>query len=197
MHFEMTADVPATVEANLVEQWSEIAPIGPTARVYLLSVQAPTWIALLADPIELLKTFGPAIAVFFGKEAAKDAWRNKGKIARACATAAAWPIRRAAEMLVAARAATPERPSLSLHLIVHTREVHVALDHSDTDALAVDLARAVRFAHEIDRVVREIERGPLAADGAYFAELQADGRIILRWLADEQSPQERSIDDAD
>lgn len=187
MLFELTEDVPDETEARLVAEWGDIAAVDGTQRYCMKSALPPSWIAVIADHKELIAALGPAAAIFFAeltKEAAKETWRSKGKIARALAHAAVWPLRRAASILAAARDSTPRGASVVLQIPVSEfAHVRAKLDASDVEPLALSIAQVVRAAAELDRVVREIENGDLAAGGRYFATLEPDGTIRLEWIS--------------
>jgi hypothetical protein len=188
MIVHLAGSVGEDVEAEIIAEWSEIAPVDRVDRMYMLSIGPPEFLAIAAEYQVWANAIGAAVGLFFAeltKEAAKATWRNKAAIARVLGSAAMWPLRQAAEVLHGARGKLARGAQVGIRINVgYEIQIRVALE-GDVEMIAADLAAIVRSGEELARVASEIEHGPLSAGGQYFAEIAADGRVTLNWISSE------------
>lgn len=166
-------------------------------RVVLLSVQPPSWIHLIADSSWWVSLFSAAAALYVAeivKEAAKESWKNRAKVA-AVVAGAANKLKLFAEKIVRLKQKLPERTEIVLALPVPSDYfgVRLALSTQDADLLAVQIALFVTHMPALVEVIRDEKLDGSRVASGLFLELLENGDLKVVWFNRESLERESLI----
>ena len=156
-------------------------------QTFLKSAEPPSWVAFLAELPWWLQALG-AYAAFFGaevtKEAAKDTWRNRQRIAAAAAKLprlVAAPFVQALERL---RNIVPPRTAIELGLPYPDDYFGTRLRIEGTTAaeFAADLALFLYHLPALADLLKTEDLSPQTVSGQIRLKLKEDGDLEVSWL---------------
>jgi hypothetical protein len=186
MKIVSTSDIP--LEA--LREWAtELNPEFEAAvdqgQVHLRSIEAPSWVTLLAEASWWTKLLAAYTALYVAeivKEAAKDTWRNRAK-ALSAAKIAGNRLRDLADAFADLRRRVGAPTTLGIGLPVPNEffSTQLTLEGTDSDELLPQLALFIHHLPALSRFISEhgLTDGRVAT--GVFLRLRDDGDLLISW----------------
>ena len=112
---QMTEDIPASVREDCIRSIGNVIPVADSSTKSLRSAEPPSWIQFLADLLSWSTVIKVPATVFLAelaKEAAKDTWKNKERIAKALKQQGVEPLLKLSRALFKYCRASPRKTSV-------------------------------------------------------------------------------------
>jgi len=182
-----SANIPEATLDRLTRDWSSIGPMKEPERFFMLSVEPPTTLQILASllawttPLKLAATtFATAIA----KHAADDAWKNKAAIGEALKGRSTELLYTASIALVNVGSSIPRPVQIAIGLDFPDPHFGSAfwLSSGESEEAAAKIAALVLKGESIHQVLRDHQgrgAGPL---GPVHLELEGSGEVKVSWM---------------
>lgn len=189
MLISATQDVPEEQLSALADDLSALGSVYVDGnRTFYKSAEPPSWVALFEQTSAWVLLLGPAAAVFLNellKEAAKDTWRNKDRIARAMARPVAQPLRIAAAAIASFRSTIAPRTDVDIGIPLPDDHfgTRLRLEGTDADSIALDVALFVHQCGAIQALLEDAERSGAGVIGQISLRLLTDGSLQVEWLS--------------
>lgn len=156
-------------------------------RTFYKSAEPPSWVALFEQTSAWVMVLGPSAAVFLGellKEAAKDTWRNKDRIARALAKLVVQPLQTAAAAITRFRSMAAPRTDVDIGIPLPDDffGTRLRLEGTDADSIALEIALFVQQCGAIQALLEDAERGGAGVVGQISLSLLPDGSMRVEWM---------------
>jgi hypothetical protein len=149
-------------------------------QVVFMSAQPPSWVALVEHADLWLKVFGGLYLAELVKEAAKETWKNRAKIA----TAAGNQVRKLADGIANLRHRLAGRTRIEIGFPTSDEvySTRLEMEGSDPADLAIQIALFVHYLPAVCAVIKSegLDRGN-AVRGIRLT-VGADASLEMRWL---------------
>lgn len=148
-------------------------------QALFMSAEPPSWVALLEHADLWLKVFGGLYVAELVKEAAKETWKNRAKIA----TAAGNQVRKLADGIANLRHRLARRTRIEIGLPTPDEfySTRLEIEGSDPADMAIQIALFVHYLPAVCAVIKSdgLDRGNAA--GGIKLTLGADASLEMRW----------------
>jgi hypothetical protein len=173
---------------RFVQDIQTVMPVTDIRSAQFRSAQSPEFVQLLSDAAQWFDPLKVAVTVFLSqlaKEAAKDVWKHKTKIAIALKDVAVTPLRvissSISRLLIS-------RPRGTLHITIglpwpdNYFGAWMDITTSDEQQIAWIVANFVIHAERIQQAIQNEMNGDRRPSGAVSLTFQDDGSFLLRWM---------------
>jgi hypothetical protein len=197
MLISATEDVPDEALSALADDLRGLGTVQVDEnRTFLRSAEPPSWIVLLEQTSSWVMILGPSAAVFLSellKEAAKDTWRNKERIARALANPIVQPLRTMAAAIARFRGLVAPRTEVDIGIPLPDDYfgTRLRLEGTDADSIALEIALYIQHCGAIEKLFEDVERGSSGVLGHISLRLLPDGSMQAEWMSRDLEPHNR------
>jgi hypothetical protein len=188
LNISATIDVPEDILATLANDLASCAAVGvDEERAFFKSFEPPSWIFLATDPRTWAVILGAPAAMFLNellKEAAKDVWRNKRRVAQILAQPVVRPLSAAATALSKFRGKVPSKTNVEVGF--RLPDVHfgtrLRIASSEVEVIAAQLAFFIHHTPVLQALLEELAKHPEGPRGPVSLDLHTDGSLKVRWM---------------
>ena len=173
---------------QMVEDLGPVLKVDKVMHLQGRSVDPPTIVQLVGDLSQWLLPLKIAVSIFLAqlaKEAAKDAWKNKSRIAEVLKEQACKPLK----VLASAVASTKRRMGIANFRITIGLSIPddifgtvLLVEDNDEELIALLIAQFVDQLKDIEAIVKKEMSGPNSPVGQVSLLVQRDGSILVRWM---------------
>jgi hypothetical protein len=202
-HWKLTVHSTADVSLEILYQFGrELEPDADLAversQTFLRSTDPPSWIVLLTEAPWWVNGLAACAALYvaeIAKEAGKDTWKNRGRVARNTRHALG-RLASFAKKIVALRQRLSDRTTVSIGLPLPDDYFATRLElvGANEDEIAAELALFVHFLPAVEELIRHEALSRQVVTGEIQLHLRSDLSLEVSWLdANSMTPATRRL----
>ena len=154
-------------------------------QYFMKSVEPPSWVSFLEQLDWWVQLLGAGAAIFVAeiiKEAAKESWKNRGKVFSSTLTVGN-KVKQLATALSRLRKQLPRRTEIAIGIPEpdHHFSTSIELEGDDVDELAVQIALFVHHLPALKKLIQEEKLDKRTVAGGISLKLQPDASLRVWW----------------